>query len=159
MLVEMTLLAAFIGGICLLIWNINFYPSTRFKTSAQISDKPLSGKVSANPKDEDWQEGRTLFKSYCASCHNTTDNSIGPVLAGTAKRWETAGSFKGKTGDQWLKVWVKNWRDVVAAGYPYGVQMAKSREAEMNIFTNLTDKQINMILQYADAPKQVISSY
>jgi mono/diheme cytochrome c family protein len=145
MLLEMIVLAAVIGGLCFLLWNVNFYP---VKPS-----KPTTNSTPAIPKDADWAEGKLLYRSYCNSCHKPTENSLGPVLIGATQRWRHAGSFKGKTGDEWLKAWVRDWKDVVAAGYPYGVAMAKSRQAEMNMFINLTDKQIDQILHYADDPR------
>ena len=149
---EMAVIAAFLGGLCFLVWNINPYSSPKPTATKSTEHTPPSN-TSSKPtirKDENWEEGKTLFRSYCASCHNPTENSLGPVLAGSSKRWENAGSYKGKTGDQWMKAWVRNWKDVVASGYPYAIEMAKSREAEMNLFNNLTDKQIELILYYAD---------
>jgi hypothetical protein len=144
MLLEIITLVVIIGGLCYLVANVNFYPA---KTS-----KSHTYPLVYIPKDPDWNEGKLLYRSYCNSCHKPTENSLGPILIGAEQRWHNAGSFKGKTGDQWIKVWIRNWKDVVAAGYPYGVAMAKSREAEMNMFINLTDKQIDQILYYANDP-------
>ena len=117
------------------------------------TDKPISNNVIATIQDEKLEKGRLLFRSYCNSCHYPNTNGLGPALAGAKQRWAHAGVFKDKTGDQWLKMWVKDWKDVVAAGYPYGVAMAKSRENEMNMFINLTDQQIDLILNYVDSVK------
>jgi mono/diheme cytochrome c family protein len=144
MLLEIIVFVAFISGLCYLLWTVNFYPAKK-PGKATIHD------FSTTLKDENQEKGRLLFRSYCNSCHYPNENSLGPPLAGAKMRWEKAGTFKGKTGDQWLKMWVRNWKDVVAAGYPYGIQMAKSRENEMNYFYNLTDRQIDLILNYADS--------
>jgi mono/diheme cytochrome c family protein len=144
MLLEATVIAAFIFCLCYLLWNVNFYSSKK-KGKATVPD------YSSTLQDQNLENGRLLFRSYCNSCHYPDQNSLGPPLAGAKKRWANAGSFKGKTGDEWLKMWVRNWKDVVAAGYPYGIQMAKSRENEMNYFYNLTDRQIDLILNYVDS--------
>ena len=149
MLLEMTVFVVFISGLCYLLWTVNFYPSKK-------SGKATVHDFSTTLKDENLEKGRLLFRSYCNSCHYPNENSLGPPLAGAKKRWENAGTFKGKTGDQWLKTWVRNWKDVVAAGYPYGVLMAKSRENEINYFYNLTDRQIDLILTYADSASKPI---
>ena len=150
MLLEVTVFVAFVLCLVYILWNVNFYPVKK-PEKATIHD------FSSTLKDENLEKGRLLFRSYCNSCHYPNENSLGPPLAGARKRWGNAGTFKGKTGDQWLKDWVRNWKDVVAAGYPYGIQMAKSRENEMNYFYNLTDRQIDLILNYVDSVPEVDS--
>ncbi len=97
-----------------------------------------------------WKEGKSLFKLNCAACHNAKADGTGPALNGVTARWSS--SYQGKTGEQWLYAWVKNWRAVKDAGYPYGIAMANSRVSEMNLFTNLSDKQIGDILFYVENP-------
>lgn len=55
------------------------------------------------------KEGKKLFKSNCASCHNPLQNGTGPALKGVTARWEGAGDYQGKTGKEWLHSWIKNW--------------------------------------------------
>jgi cytochrome c2 len=101
-----------------------------------------------------WNEGKTLFKSNCASCHNPVADGTGPALEGVSKRWEDAGDFKGKPGAQWLHTWILNWHDAVDAGYKYAVDMSKSRPAEMNVFKGvLKDEDIDKILLYVENSK------
>ncbi|MFN8276066.1 MAG: cytochrome c3 family protein [Chitinophagales bacterium] len=99
-----------------------------------------------------WNEGKSLFKSNCASCHNPKADGTGPALMGVTKRWEGGGDYKGKTGTQWLHTWIHNWNDAVAAGVPYAVAMANSRPSQMNVFTNLKDEDIDKILLYVENP-------
>ncbi|MDB5281343.1 MAG: hypothetical protein JWO06_418, partial [Bacteroidota bacterium] len=73
-----------------------------------------------------WTEGKTLFKANCASCHNPKVDGTGPALNGVTARWEAAGDFKGKTGNQWLHMWVTNWHSAVDGGYKYAVDMRHS---------------------------------
>jgi len=97
-----------------------------------------------------WTDGKALFKSNCAACHNPTADGTGPALKGAPARWAAAGDFKGKTGTQWLHTWVHNWHDAVNGGYKYAVDMRNSRPAEMNVFTNLNDDNIDNIMLYVD---------
>ena len=98
-----------------------------------------------------WTEGKALFKSNCASCHNPTSDGTGPALKGVTARWEGSGDYKGKNGNQWLHVWINNWHDAVSAGNPYAVSMANSRPAEMNVFAGvLKTEDIDKILLYVE---------
>lgn len=106
----------------------------------------------ASIEKERWMEGKSLFKSNCASCHNPKADGTGPALVGVTARWKAAGAYQGKTGEQWLHLWIRNWNDVVAANYKYGVDMANSRPAQMNVFVSLSDEQIDKILNYVEQP-------
>ncbi len=100
-----------------------------------------------------WTEGKSLFKSNCASCHNPKADGTGPALMGAPARWAAAGSFKGKTGNEWLHIWITNWHDAVDAGYKYAVDMRHSRPAEMNVFKGILQyDDIDKILLYVDNP-------
>ncbi len=99
-----------------------------------------------------WADGKSLFKSNCAACHNPKADGTGPALQGVTARWEGAGDFKGKTGKQWLHTWVKNYNDAVSGGYKYAVDMAGSRPAAMNVFATLKDEDIDKILLYVENP-------
>jgi mono/diheme cytochrome c family protein len=100
-----------------------------------------------------WTEGKALFKSNCASCHNPTADGTGPALKGAPERWAAAGSYKGKTGTQWLHIWITNWHDAVDGGYKYAVDMRHSRPAEMNVFKGILQyDDIDKILLYVDNP-------
>jgi cytochrome c2 len=94
------------------------------------------------------KEGKDLFKANCASCHNLKSDGTGPALGGVVDRWTAAGDFKGKSGEQWLKLWIKNWNTPVEAGYKYAVDMANSRPTQMNLFTSLSDENIDKIIYY-----------
>ncbi|HLP51741.1 MAG TPA: cytochrome c [Chitinophagales bacterium] len=99
-----------------------------------------------------WHEGKSLFKSNCASCHNPKADGTGPPLQGVTARWQAAGKYKKKSGEQWLYTWIKNWHEVVDAGYKYGIAMSNSRESQMNVFTTLSDEQVKDILLYIEYP-------
>jgi cytochrome c2 len=110
--------------------------------------------ISANAEVDkiQWQEGRNLFKANCAACHNPKNDGTGPALMGVTSRWEAAGDYKGKTGNQWLHIWIKNWNDAASSGYEYAKNMAASRPSAMNSFLTLKDEDIDKILLYVENP-------
>ncbi|MCW3126404.1 MAG: cytochrome [Bacteroidetes bacterium] len=99
-----------------------------------------------------WGEGKTLFKGNCASCHNPKVAQTGPALQGVTARWDAGGDYKGKTGNQWLHTWIRNWSDAVAAGDPYAVGIQNFAPSEMNRFQSLKDEDIDKILMYVENP-------
>lgn len=125
--------------------------STSSSTSKEQSDAPT---IAGNK----WKDGKDLFKSNCAACHNPKADGTGPALLGVKARWAAAGEHQGKTGEQWLHAWVKNWNEPVEAGYKYAVDMANSRPSAMNSFPYLKDEEIEQIFTYIDSsfatPKQ-----
>lgn len=107
--------------------------------------------ASAQDDKAAWEEGKSLFKSNCASCHNPKADGTGPALAGVTARWEAAGDHKGKSGKEWLGIWIHNWHEAVDGGYKYAVDMANSRPSEMNVFNTLKKEDIDKILLYVEA--------
>lgn len=99
-----------------------------------------------------WTEGKSLFKANCAACHNPKVDGTGPALQGVTAQWENAGDYKGKTGKQWLHIWIRNWNDAVNDGYKFAIDMANSRPAAMNVFATLKDEDIDNILLYTENP-------
>lgn len=126
--------------------------SKNFSLTAFLTILLTIGYLVAGAQDDKskWTEGKSLFKSNCAACHNPKADGTGPALAGVTARWESAGDFQGKTGKQWLTVWIKNYNDAVKANYKYAVDMANSRPAGMNIFNTLKDEDIDKILYYSE---------
>jgi mono/diheme cytochrome c family protein len=148
--IEFFVILIMIAGAIVFALNINFSSQDAvFHVS-----KPKDGLTpKSSPEKERWLVGRDLFKANCASCHNPKSDGVGPPLIGVTARWKAAGNYQGKTGEQWMRVWIKNWRDVVNAGYKYGIDMHNSRPAEMNIFGGyLTDEKIDNILFYVENP-------
>jgi mono/diheme cytochrome c family protein len=92
-------------------------------------------------------EGRTLFKSKCASCHALDHDGTGPAL--------TAGV--NKHDDAFLIPWIKNNAALIASGNKEAIETSKLKASEMTAFPTLTDAQILNIVAYAKAgePKKV----
>jgi hypothetical protein len=146
---SIVLVMILVAIVCVL--NIDFTSTSRSPlpkgdvTNTTVPEKP-------NPDKAKWLAGRDVFRANCAGCHNPTFDGVGPCLKGATIRWKAAGSYQGKTGDQWMKMWIRNWHDVVNAGYKYGIDLKNSRPAQMNIFVGMTDEKIDNIMFYVDSP-------
>jgi len=89
-------------------------------------------------------EGKGLFKQYCAQCHNKNmkDKLTGPALGGVQERWES---------EELLYAWIRNSQEVIASGDPYAVALYNEyNKSVMNPFVFLTDDQIGSLLLYVD---------
>lgn len=107
---------------------------------------------------QDAKAGKATFRSKCGSCHDVSlkQNSTGPALAGVIDRWNAAGAFKGKSGEEWLKSWIINWNDPVNAGMPYAVKMKDFSTSQMSVFAGqLSDAELGNILAYIKNPESV----
>ncbi len=148
-LLELSIVLLLLAAAIVFVLNINLSTWNHKPAKATTEKKETTDET---PEMAEWKQGRSLFKSNCAACHNLKSDGTGPALAGVRERWEAAGSYKGKSGDYWLKIWVKNWNEPVDAGYKHAVEIANSRPAQMNVFPNLTDQDINLIFEYIENP-------
>lgn len=104
---------------------------------------------------QDAKAGKATFKSKCGSCHDPKleQKMTGPALKGVMDRWASAGDFKGKKGEEWLKTWILNWNDAVGAGYPYAVKMKDFDASAMSVFSGqISDAEMANILAYLKDP-------
>ena len=90
-------------------------------------------------KAQDVVEGRTLFKSKCASCHALDHDGTGPALTPKVNELEEA----------YLIPWIKNNQALIASGNKQAIEAAKFSPSEMTAFPTLTDDQIKNIIAYA----------
>ena len=100
---------------------------------------------SLSAQEPNLDEGKTLFRNNCATCHNKTmkDDMTGPALGGANERWE------GR--EELLYAWIRNSQAVVATGDEYSVSLYnKWNKSPMTAFPNLTDGEIASILGYID---------
>jgi len=88
------------------------------------------------------QDGKALFQSDCASCHNPIKQVTGPALKGVTSR---------VPDKKLLYSWIRNNAAVLASGNKYFndlyVQFSKT---PMNTFPTLTDAEIDAILKYIE---------
>ena len=86
------------------------------------------------------QDGKALFSQNCASCHAVHKKLTGPALNGIENRW----TDKAK-----LYSWIKNSAAFLKTGDKYANDLyIEYNKTAMNLFPNLTDKEIDAILAY-----------
>jgi len=93
------------------------------------------------------QDGESLFKANCATCHQPHKDGTGPKLFGVRQKWADGGAKEGS-----IYQWVGNWK-AAAASDPYAASVAKVKPTDMNTFPSLVGKQkeIDAIFDYIDA--------
>mgnify|MGYP000093002683 FL=1 len=86
------------------------------------------------------QDGKALFSQNCASCHAVNKKLTGPALAGVEDRWPDKKN---------LYAWIKNNAAFLKTGDAYANKLYNEyNKTAMNLFPNLTDKDIDAILGY-----------
>jgi mono/diheme cytochrome c family protein len=92
------------------------------------------------PQSKKWDNGKTLFRSKCASCHHIFAPLTGPALGGVEDRWRDRSK---------LYEWIWNSERLVARGYPKAVETSKYSAGAMVPFEGaLTKVEIDDILFY-----------
>jgi len=87
-------------------------------------------------------DGKALFMSNCASCHNPLKESTGPALQNIDK------SFPNK---EWGYKWIHNSSALIAAGDKTAVDIYnKYNKTQMTAFPQLSNEEIDAILKYVD---------
>ncbi len=91
------------------------------------------------------QDGKALFQSNCASCHNPFKVVTGPALQGVTSRVPDKAL---------LHAWIHNNQKVLASGNPYFNNLfVQFNKTPMNVFPDLSDKDIDAILNYIETAK------
>jgi len=86
-----------------------------------------------------------LFVAKCAQCHNPLVKVTGPALQGVTTRVPDA---------KLLHNWIKNNQAVLASGNPYFNKLFNDYgKTAMNLFPELSDKDIDAILNYVETYK------
>lgn len=91
-------------------------------------------------------EGKTLFRNYCATCHNRNmkDKLTGPALGGTEERW-------ADYPREDLYRWIRQSQSMISEGHPRAVELWDEwKPTVMNNFLNLSDQEIDNILAYVN---------
>lgn len=85
--------------------------------------------------------GKTLFRNYCAQCHNKDMKSdlTGPALGGAQERWGD---------DEALYGWIRNSQAMVTAGHPRAVELFKKWGSVMTAYNDLTDDEVGSLVAY-----------
>ena len=88
-------------------------------------------------------DGEKLFKQRCSTCHNPVKRAIGPALKGARERIP-------QDDPEWIYKWVRNSAAVIASGDAYAVALYEEYNQEKMTSFNLTNEEIDAILDYAD---------
>jgi len=95
-------------------------------------------------------DGKALFMSNCASCHNPLKDATGPALQNIDK------SFPSK---QWGYDWVHNSSALIAKNDPTAVAIfTKFNKTQMTAFPQLSTEDIDAILKYVDEFKAPVAA-
>ncbi|UFH30698.1 c-type cytochrome [Chryseobacterium sp. C-71] len=99
--------------------------------------------------------GEKLFKANCTACHALDKQVVGPALKGVVER------LKSEQGldTEWLHKWIKDNKALRASGDKYANEVfEKYNKTEMQVFPNLTDKDIDDILEYTTNPPAPVAA-
>jgi len=95
-------------------------------------------------------DGKALFMSNCASCHNPLKDATGPALQNIDKTFPTK---------DWVYGWVHNSSSVIASGDPYALEVFnKFNKTQMTAFPQLSKDDIDAILKYVDDFKAPVAA-
>jgi len=92
-----------------------------------------------------FSQGEALFKSKCATCHQTHKNGTGPKLFQVRAKWAAGGAKEGS-----IYKWVNNWQTAVASD-PYAAEVSKWSPTAMSFFPDLKKEEIDAIMDWVDA--------
>jgi cytochrome c551/c552 len=95
-------------------------------------------------------DGKSLFQSNCAQCHNPISVVVGPALKGVTQR---------VPDQKLLHDWIRNNRAVLNSGNVYFNNLYNQYgRAPMNVFPGLTDPQIDAVLHYVENYAQPLAA-
>ena len=90
--------------------------------------------------------GKTLFRNYCASCHDKKmkKDMTGPALGGVQERWADYDEAD-------LYAWIRNSQALIASGHPRATEISNEWNGLlMTAFPNFTDDEVGSLLAYID---------
>ena len=97
----------------------------------------------------DAKNGEKLFKANCTACHALDKQLVGPALGGVVDKLKKEQNLD----TDWIRKWVKDNKALRASGDKYANEVfAKFNKTEMLAFPNLSDKDIDDILEYTTNP-------
>jgi mono/diheme cytochrome c family protein len=97
-------------------------------------------------------QGKALFNTNCAACHNLDRKMVGPALRNVeARLLETEGLDR-----EWLNAWIRNSAGMIKSGDAYGLKIYEEySKAAMTAFPQLSDEDLDNILAYTAQEKAV----
>src|SRR5690554_1801460 len=91
------------------------------------------------------QDGETLFKNKCSTCHQIFKDGTGPKLHNVRAEWVAGGGQ-----EESIYLWVNNWQKAAAID-PYAEKVSKLKPTNMSMFPELSREDIDAIFDYVDA--------
>ena len=92
-------------------------------------------------QEADIQEGKALFNSNCAACHQLNRKAVGPALRGVTEKYDK----------EWLYSWIKNGTQMIKDGDPQAVAIWEEyNRAVMTNYPQFSNEQIDNILAYTN---------
>ena len=92
-------------------------------------------------QEADIQEGKALFNTNCAACHQLNRKAVGPALRGVTEKYDR----------EWLYSWIKNGTQMIKDGDPQAVAIWEEyNRAVMTNYPQFSNEQIDNILAYTD---------
>ena len=97
----------------------------------------------------DAKNGEKLFKANCTACHALDKQLVGPALGGVVDRLKKEQNLD----TDWLHKWIKDNEALRKSGDKYANEVfEKFNKTVMTPFPNLSDQDINDILEYTTNP-------
>ena len=97
-------------------------------------------------------QGKALFNTNCAACHNLDKKMVGPAL----RNVETRLSEDQGLDRDWIYKWIRNSSAVIKSGDAYAKKVYDEYSgAAMTAFPQLSDADLNNILAYTAQEKSV----
>lgn len=133
--------------------QLDFYPpgyiSQIQKMELNYSDKAYRDSVYLSFEEQSIETtgipllGQEMFKSNCARCHYNNDQKfIGPGLGDVRQRWDS---------EENLRAFIQNPSELLKTGHPYANQLYKEYGKQQMPAFNMTDREIEAILEYTDS--------
>jgi cytochrome c oxidase cbb3-type subunit III len=91
------------------------------------------------------QDGESLFKAKCNTCHLLDKNSTGPILKGVQAKWEEAGEA------EMLIEWIQNSPELIASGKSKMANSVKDFSAMEMPVQSVSAEEIKAILDFTDS--------
>ena len=66
-------------------------------------------------QEADIQEGKALFNTNCAACHQLNRKAVGPALRGVTEKYDR----------EWLYSWIKNGTQMIKDGDPQACNLGR----------------------------------
>ena len=99
--------------------------------------------LNVSAQEGDAKLGKALFNANCASCHKLDKKLVGPALGKISERRELS----------WLKAWIKDNAALRASGDADAIAIYEEyKKSPMTAFPQLSDRDIENIIAYMDAP-------